>query len=120
MSQRNSCKIKSKGFAYIFDYANGTILKELQNFGYAVYDFGETKFTCYSEGKAYKMNEKKAAEFIVEQGDRKDIYTTDRDGLYTLVYSKKENRVIDYSYVDISEGSKLQVEHLICESKQEA
>lgn len=110
-------KMKSKGFAYIYDFANGTILKELQNFSYATYDFNGTKLTCYSEGKAYEMNEKKTAEFIIEQGDRKDIYTTDRDGLYTLVYSKKENRVIDYAYVDISEGSELQVEHLIDESK---
>lgn len=110
-------KMKSKGFAYIFDYANETIIKKLQDFSYVVYDFNDMKFTCYSEGKAYKQNVKKTAEFIIEQGDRKDIYTTDRDGLYILVYSKKENRVIDYVYVDISEGSALQVEHLINESK---
>lgn len=104
---------KLRGFSYIYDFGNETILKRLEEFSRLTYYFNETKFTCYSEGKSYEEHKKKTAEFIVEQGDKKDIYRTREDGLYTLVYSKRENRIIDYVYLNVSKGSELQVKHLL-------
>ncbi len=113
IGQKSKEKAKSTGFAYIYDFENEAVVKKLKDFSFVEYYWEQKKFICYSEGKSYDKNKKKTAEFIIEQADKKDIYRTSEDGLYVLIYSKIEDRVIDYVYINISKGSQLQIEHLL-------
>ena len=92
-------KENNDGYACIYDCDQRKSVYNSESFSYVKYVTDNITFTALSEGDKYKIQDK-YVEFSIERDGKRKLYPCKQKGLNVLVFSKRENAIVDYAMID--------------------
>ncbi len=91
-----------KGFSYIYDFETKTIKKKFSHFCDDIYYYKDICFSITSE-TVDTYTKQPISEFCIETSTSREIHRCSEDGVYILVYSKKDKQIADIVRVDVNQ-----------------
>ena len=87
------------GFSLIYDYKNKYLDTSITSIGKLIYQIDDTKILLEYTNEGFR-NCKPLSELYVENAYGRDIYPIKKEGVYLMLYSKEEKKIVDISYMN--------------------